>query len=139
MELTENITIYYYIWTYALLCKLVSSVKVGLPEKSTPGLFFLVLPPPWVYSLASDWIPRSLLNSERLSHYSSKNMHHTECLFLLLGRTDDPKWRQMNYVKFGGLQKLRAWYVDGWLSIEDEVMQRYIGDFSFDVFGVNYI
>ena len=33
--------------------------------------------------------------------------------FLLSGRTDDPKRRQMNHVKFGGLQKLRAGYMDG--------------------------
>ena len=46
--------------------------------------------------------------------------------------TDDPRRRQMNHVKFGGLQKLHAGYMDGRLSIEDEVMQRYIGDFTFD-------
>ena len=52
--------------------------------------------------------------------------------FSLSGRTDDPRRRQMNHVKFGGLQKLHAGYMDGRLSIEDEVMQRYIGDFTFD-------
>ena len=52
--------------------------------------------------------------------------------FSLSGRTDDPRQRQMNHVKFGGLQKIRAGYMDGRLSIEDEVMQRYIGDFTFD-------
>ena len=52
--------------------------------------------------------------------------------FSLSGRTDDPRRRQMNHVKFGGLQKLCAGYMDGRLSIEDDVMQKYIGDFTFD-------
>ena len=38
----------------------------------------------------------------------------------------------MNHVKFGGLQKLHAGYMDGQLSAEDEVMKRYTGDFKFD-------
>jgi hypothetical protein len=38
----------------------------------------------------------------------------------------------MKHVKFGGLQKLRAGYMDGRLRVEDEVMQKYIGDFTFD-------
>ena len=33
---------------------------------------------------------------------------------------------------FGGLQKLRAGYMDGRLSAEGEVMKRYIGDFDFN-------
>ena len=38
----------------------------------------------------------------------------------------------MNHVIFGGLQKLCAGYMDGQLSVEDEVMKKYIGDFTFD-------
>jgi hAT family C-terminal dimerisation region len=52
--------------------------------------------------------------------------------FLLSGRTDDPRQRQMNHAKCGGLQKLCAGYLDGQLSTEDQVMQKYIGDFSFN-------
>ena len=52
--------------------------------------------------------------------------------FSLSGRTDDPRQRQMNHVKFGGLQKIHAGYMDGQLNTEDEVMEKYIGDFTFD-------
>ena len=52
--------------------------------------------------------------------------------FSLSGRTDDPRRGRMNHVKFGGLQKLRAGYMDGQLSVEDEVMKKYIRDFTFD-------
>ena len=52
--------------------------------------------------------------------------------FSLSGRTDDPRRGRMNHIKFGGLQKLRAGYMDGQLSVEDEVMKKYIGDFTFD-------
>jgi hypothetical protein len=52
--------------------------------------------------------------------------------FSLSARTDAPRRRQMNKVKFGGLQKLCAGYMDGRLSVDDEVMKRYIGDFHFD-------
>ena len=52
--------------------------------------------------------------------------------FSLSGRTDDPRRGRMNHVKFGGLQKLRARYMDGQLSVEDEVMKKYIEDFTFD-------
>ena len=52
--------------------------------------------------------------------------------FSLSGRTDDPRRGRMNHVKFGGLQKIRAGYMDGRLSAEDEVMKKYIGDFTFD-------
>ena len=51
---------------------------------------------------------------------------------LISGRTDDPRRGRMNHVKFGGLQKLRAGYMDGQLSVEDEVMKKYIRDFTFD-------
>ena len=49
-----------------------------------------------------------------------------------LGRTDDPRQRQMNHVKFDGLQKIHAGYMDGQLNTEDKVMEKYIGDFTFD-------
>ena len=52
--------------------------------------------------------------------------------FSLSARTDDPRQRQMKKAKFGGLQKLRAGYQDGRLSVESEVMKKYIGDFDFD-------
>jgi hypothetical protein len=52
--------------------------------------------------------------------------------FSLSARTDDPRRRQMKKVKFGGLQKLRAGYLDGRLSVQDEILKKYIGDFSFD-------
>jgi hypothetical protein len=38
----------------------------------------------------------------------------------------------MKKIKFGGLQKLHAGYLDGRLSAEGEVMKKYIGDFTFD-------
>jgi len=52
--------------------------------------------------------------------------------FSLSARTDDPRRRQMKKAIFGGLQKLRAGYMDGRLSAEGEVMKRYIGDFDFN-------
>lgn len=52
--------------------------------------------------------------------------------YLVGARTDDPRRRQIKKAKFGGLQKLRAGYMDGWLSIDDEVMKKYMGDFDFD-------
>ena len=52
--------------------------------------------------------------------------------FSLSARTDDPQRRQMNKVKFGGLQKLRAGYLDGRISADDEVTKKYVGDFRFD-------
>lgn len=52
--------------------------------------------------------------------------------FSLSARTDDPRRRQMKKTIFGGLQKLRAGYMDGRLSAEGEVMKRYIGDFDFN-------
>ena len=38
----------------------------------------------------------------------------------------------MNKIKFGGLQKLHAGYLDGQLSAEGEVIKKCIGDFMFD-------
>jgi hypothetical protein len=52
--------------------------------------------------------------------------------FSLSARTDDPRRRQMKKTKFGGLQKLRAGYLDGCLSVEGEIMEKYIGDFDFN-------
>ena len=51
--------------------------------------------------------------------------------FSLSARTDDPRRRQMKKTKFGGLQKLRAGYMDGRLSVEGEIMKKYVGDFNF--------
>jgi len=56
-----------------------------------------------------------------------------ERLFSLSGWTDDPRRGQMKKLKFGGLQKLRAGYMDGRLSAEGEVMKKYIGDFDFNI------
>lgn len=52
--------------------------------------------------------------------------------FSLSARTDDPRRRQMQKIKFGGLQKLRAGYMDGRLKVDEEIMKKYIGDFYFD-------
>ena len=38
----------------------------------------------------------------------------------------------MKKVKFGGLQKIRAGYMDRQLNVEEEIMQKFIGDFDFD-------
>jgi hypothetical protein len=60
----------------------------------------------------------------------------TSCIaersFSLSGRTDDPRRGRMKKIKFGGLQKIRAGYLDGRLSVEGEIMQQYVGDFNFD-------
>jgi hypothetical protein len=52
--------------------------------------------------------------------------------FSLSARTDDPRRRRMKKIKFGGLQKLRAGYLDGRLSPKEEILKKYIGDFNFD-------
>ena len=51
--------------------------------------------------------------------------------FSLSARTDDPRQRQIQKDKFGGLQKLRAGYSNGRLSADGEIMKKYIGDFDF--------
>ena len=60
----------------------------------------------------------------------------TSCIaersFSLSARTDAPRRRQMKKLTFGGLQKLRAGYMDGRISVEDEVMKKYVGDFDFE-------
>ena len=38
----------------------------------------------------------------------------------------------MKKTKFGGLQKIRAGYLDGQLSVEEDIVGKYIGDFTFD-------
>jgi len=38
----------------------------------------------------------------------------------------------MKKEQFGGLQKLRAGYMDGRLSIDGDIMKKYIDDFNFD-------
>jgi hAT family C-terminal dimerisation region len=55
--------------------------------------------------------------------------------FSLSAHTDNPRCRQMKKIKFGGLQKLCAGYMDGRLSMDGEVMKKYIGDFNFDAKG----
>jgi len=55
-----------------------------------------------------------------------------ECSFSLSACTDDPQCQQIKKAKFGGLQKLCVGYMDGWLSVDDEIMKKYIGDFDFD-------
>jgi hypothetical protein len=52
--------------------------------------------------------------------------------FFLSARTDDPRQRQMKKVKFGGLQKLRAGYIDGRLSVKGDILSTYVGDFEFE-------
>ena len=52
--------------------------------------------------------------------------------FSLSARTDAPRRRQIQKAKFGGLQKLRAGYMDGRLNVEGEIIKKYIGDFNFD-------
>jgi hypothetical protein len=43
----------------------------------------------------------------------------------------------MKKEKFGGLQKLRAGYMDGWLSVDGDITNKYINNFNFD--NNNYI
>jgi len=54
-----------------------------------------------------------------------------ECSFSLSARTDDPRRRQMDGVKFGSLQKLQGAYNNGQLSADLEAISKYIGDFDF--------
>lgn len=59
----------------------------------------------------------------------------TSCLaersFSMSARTDDPRRGRMQNLKFGGLQKLRAGYLDGRINANSEIMRKYIGDFDF--------
>ena len=52
--------------------------------------------------------------------------------FSLSACTDDPQRWQFQKAKFGGLQKLRAGYIDGRLDVDGEIIKIYIGDFDFD-------
>jgi hypothetical protein len=52
--------------------------------------------------------------------------------FSMSAQTDDKRRRRMHKLKFGGLQKLRAGYLDGRISVESEILRKYIGDFEFD-------
>jgi hypothetical protein len=55
-----------------------------------------------------------------------------ECSFSLFTHTDDPRCQQMKKEKFGGLQKLHAGYMDGQLSIDGDITNKYINDFNFN-------
>ena len=55
-----------------------------------------------------------------------------ERLFFMSGCTDDPHQGSMHPLKFGGLQKLHAGYLDGWTNVDSEIMMKYIGDFDFE-------
>ena len=52
--------------------------------------------------------------------------------FSLSARTNDSRRRQMKKTQFGGLQKIRAGYQDGRLSVEGSIMEKYIRDFDFN-------
>ena len=55
-----------------------------------------------------------------------------ECSFSMSECTDDPCQGSMHPLKFGGLQKLRAGYLDGQINVDSEIMMKYIGDFDFE-------
>ena len=38
----------------------------------------------------------------------------------------------MHQLKFSGLQKLHAGYLDGQIDVGSEIMKKYIGDFDFN-------
>jgi hypothetical protein len=52
--------------------------------------------------------------------------------FSLSGRTDDARCGKLGKTKFGGLQKIRAGYIDGRLIVEGDIIEKYLGDFTFD-------
>ena len=52
--------------------------------------------------------------------------------FSMSARTDDPRRGCRHQLKFGGLQKLRAGYLDGRIDVDSEIMKKYIGDFDFN-------
>ena len=60
----------------------------------------------------------------------------TSCIaehsFSMSACTDDPRQGCMHQLKFGGLQKLRAEYLDGRIDVGSEIMKKCIGDFDFD-------
>jgi hypothetical protein len=55
-----------------------------------------------------------------------------ECSFSLSAYTDDPQCQQMKKERFEGLQTLCARYMDGQLSVDSNIMKRYIDNFNFD-------
>ena len=59
----------------------------------------------------------------------------TTCLaehsFSMSACTDDPWHGHMQKIKFGGLQKLQAGYLDERINVDSEIMGKYIGDFDF--------
>ena len=60
----------------------------------------------------------------------------TSCIakrsFSMSGCTDEPRHGRMHPLKFGGLQKLRAGYLDGRINVGSKIMRKYIGDFDFN-------
>jgi len=60
----------------------------------------------------------------------------TSCIaehsFFMSAHTDNPCQGRMQTLKFGGLQKLRAGYLDGRINVDSEIMKKYIGDFDFN-------
>ena len=52
--------------------------------------------------------------------------------FSMSACTDDPQRCTMKKLKFGALQKLRAGYLDGQISVGSEILNKYLGDFDFD-------
>ena len=57
---------------------------------------------------------------------------YCERSFSMSACTDQPRQGGMNRVKFGALQKIRAGYLDGRISANSEIVEKYIGDFFFD-------
>lgn len=51
--------------------------------------------------------------------------------FSLSKRTDNPLHRTMKEKKFGGLQKLRAGYLDGRIDPDSAILKKYMGDFVY--------
>jgi hypothetical protein len=52
--------------------------------------------------------------------------------FSMSACTDDPHRACMQKLKFGGLQKLCAGYLDGRISVDSEILRKYIGGFDFN-------
>lgn len=60
----------------------------------------------------------------------------TSCIaersFSMSARTDDSRRGRMHPLKFSGLQKLRAGYLDGRINVDSEILNKYVGDFDFN-------
>ena len=52
--------------------------------------------------------------------------------FFLSGHTDDLQQGQLKKTKIGRLKKNWARYLDGQLSVEGDIMEKYLGDFTFN-------